>query len=64
VLSEGIKSGGWKIGANVNEQYIGGNALFRNGQLQQWNWASGHIPGAPAVQQEAEAAMSLILNGK
>lgn len=56
-LGDAIQNG-WKLTAdNVNSQFVGGNATFSNGQLSSWNWASGHLPGTPALQQEAQAAM-------
>jgi YD repeat-containing protein len=63
VLSDGIQQGGWKITDidNVNDRYIGGNAFFENGEIQQYNWASGHIPGTPEVQAQADNAMSVIM---
>ena len=57
VLSDAIQNGGWKlIGNTVDEQFVGGNATFQNGQLVNWNWTSGHILGTPALQSQAEAA--------
>jgi len=61
VSSDAIQNGGWTLVENtVDEQFVGGNATFENGQLTQWNWTSGHILGTPALQQAAENAISTI----
>ncbi|MEI6197459.1 MAG: RHS repeat-associated core domain-containing protein, partial [Verrucomicrobiota bacterium] len=63
VLGDATENGGWRlVGNSANEQYVGGNAHFVNGQLVDFNTASGHLPGTPALQSEAQSAASAIMN--
>jgi hypothetical protein len=65
VLGDAIQNGQWTLlGNTVDEQFVGGNATFKNGQLVQWDWISGHILGTPELHQAAENAASTIAGPK